>query len=332
MRIRLDAKNTKIAEASRHLPPVASTQFEQGQIALFAARSKVKLEHWKEAFENYKKCIECLELAERKSKTEKSVKEILGQALRECGDVLFLQLNRTTLARMYYLKAQAKGDAKAQASLRSLAITLEVNSELLGKDSRDLLVDQKGQYPIVFFDNPAARLPLEIEQKMEPATVFQLVQRFDQALNSSDYAHFRELAFRVIEEFAKKQAKTPESVIEVTLLATVSDKEIIRHLLEQLVLPLRDKLFLHPALLDGLATVLKNANPSFLSVGDLETVLQVLLDCFEQLTELNGDKLLPFLMALSRILDAMVDCEVKGLRRIKTHKPLYEKLKTYCEN
>lgn len=136
----------------------------------------------------------------------------------------------------------------------------------------------------------------------------------------------------MLQAFAKEPAKTSALVLEITPLAIAQDADIVRHLLEQLVLPLRDGLFLHSVLLESLATIFKKANPAFLNAGDLESVLEVIKDRFEQLTQQQKDKRLPLLLALSRLLDAMVDCEVKGLSRIKIHQPLYDRLQALSQD
>lgn len=325
----MGATSSKVAVSQATHSTKELTKLEQAQVLLLQARDEAKLEHWEIAERFYRQGISSLEEAQDAAENKEHIKKLLAQSCLALGDV-YRELNHRKAALTQYRKAQALGDENAAQRLKLVVGKEEakVDDPLL-----DLLEpDKEGHYPNIFRSNPAFSCK-ESKSSDESKTTAQLAQRLnDPDLDKTTSAHYRTLAWRVLQAFAKEPVKTPALVLEVSALAISNNIDIVLGLLEQLITPIRDGVFLHPILLDALANVLKLANPAFLNVGDLETILRVLKDRFEQLSAQNKDKLLPLLSALSRLLDAMVDCEVKGLSRLQVHTPLYECLQLYLKD
>ncbi|KAF9097194.1 hypothetical protein BGX23_009559 [Mortierella sp. AD031] len=141
----------------------------------------------------------------------------------------------------------------------------------------------------------------------------------------------RWLSNRVVHEFAAESIKASASISEVVLLSPSLDQEYHRKLLNCLIADFENARLLDLDLLQGLVLMVQSAPQGYLIADDLVKFLVTsqhqsakapLRDSRQSLA--NHSYYL--VLALSHILDAMVEGKVRDLRRVADHEPLYDLL------
>ncbi|KAG0003313.1 hypothetical protein BGZ79_001156 [Entomortierella chlamydospora] len=135
------------------------------------------------------------------------------------------------------------------------------------------------------------------------------------------------MATNVIRVFARDELKKPDVVAEVVSLTAVLDRDDFRKLLQILVDGIDGSLLLEIHLLDGLAQLMRNAPQGYLDADDLVKILNLLNARLKDTHKQSIRNIHQLALATSRVLDSMVDSQVKGLSRELLHEPLSDYLK-----
>ncbi|KAF9437908.1 hypothetical protein BGZ76_010619 [Entomortierella beljakovae] len=129
-------------------------------------------------------------------------------------------------------------------------------------------------------------------------------------------------ASSLVRAFIRDELKKSDVVAEIVYLAPVLEQDDFRELLQSFVNGIEQSVLLKVHLLDGLSDLIGNAPPGYIDSDDLVKILdllnQRLLGTHQQSTR-HTHKLA---LTVSRVLDSMVDSQVKGLKREELHEPL----------
>ncbi|KAF9163842.1 hypothetical protein BGX20_001179 [Mortierella sp. AD010] len=130
----------------------------------------------------------------------------------------------------------------------------------------------------------------------------------------------------VIRAFVRDELKGSDAVAETVELATVLEQDDFRKLLEVFVDGIGQSVLLKVHLLDGLACLMKNAPQGSLDPDDLIRILELLNAQLKGTHKQSTQHIYLLSMTISRVLDSMVDSQVKGLSREQLHEPLSQYL------
>ncbi|KAF9900904.1 hypothetical protein EC991_006736, partial [Linnemannia zychae] len=149
--------------------------------------------------------------------------------------------------------------------------------------------------------------------------------------DSVEQGHIRWLAAQVAAKFLETSHKGAAAIEEVLLLGAALDREDYRRVFSSLIGQLERDSLLDLHLTQGLIQFLQDASPGFLIDDDLVRILRVMrlrikdthvrLDDAENTASAHVYHLVT---AVCRVLDAMMEGNVKGLSRTEDHKPLLD--------
>ncbi|KAF9156777.1 hypothetical protein BGX20_004190, partial [Mortierella sp. AD010] len=135
------------------------------------------------------------------------------------------------------------------------------------------------------------------------------------------------LAAQVVIQFLESNHKDAKSIAEVTLLGSILDRQDYRRVLSSLIKQLEEPL-LDLELLLGLVYFLRL---DYLIDDDLVRILRVLRTRLKETHMQLGDSKKPasehiylLAIAVSRVLDTMMEGNIKGLNRTEEHRPLLD--------
>ncbi|KAF9912437.1 hypothetical protein EC991_010524 [Linnemannia zychae] len=140
------------------------------------------------------------------------------------------------------------------------------------------------------------------------------------------------IARQVVAEFINDFEKDATAVEEVVQLAQVLHKDSYRFLLMSLVDTVRNSTLLHYHAMEGLARVIQCATPGSINSDDLVSILQVLYTRIQTIHTSSISHLCRLLLAVSRVLDAIVVAQVGDVDRITLHGPLMARLHEFESN
>ncbi|KAF9905371.1 hypothetical protein EC991_001736, partial [Linnemannia zychae] len=140
--------------------------------------------------------------------------------------------------------------------------------------------------------------------------------------NSEETIRMEEITRQVVKEFIDDGEKNATVVDEVIQLAQVLHKETSQSLLRSLVDTISKSKLLHLHAIEGLARVIQGATPGSIDSDDLVNILQVLYERLQTIHNPSTSHLYPLLLAVSRVLDAMVVAQVGDVDRVALHEPL----------
>ncbi|KAF8977200.1 hypothetical protein BGZ46_007571 [Entomortierella lignicola] len=130
------------------------------------------------------------------------------------------------------------------------------------------------------------------------------------------------LSEKILAEFVSDELKGPATVAEVICLAPVLNEDNYRKLLNEFIDGISHSTLLDYSLLEGLAQQIQFAHPKLLKEADLVSILESLSKRLQNTHQQSGTHLYRLTVAVSHVLDAMVKCEVEGLKREELHEPL----------
>ncbi|KAG0197723.1 hypothetical protein BGX33_000390, partial [Mortierella sp. NVP41] len=155
--------------------------------------------------------------------------------------------------------------------------------------------------------------------------------RSDVGKDSVEQDHVRWLITRAATEFINCTNKDAESIAEVVLLGSVFDPKICHRVITSLVGQLESEGLLDIYLLQGLMQLIQEASPGSLIDDDLVRILRILR---EQLTKTYkalgnaehaaSNHIYQLSTIVCRVLDAMMEGDIRGLNRAEDHKPLLD--------
>ncbi|KAF9917415.1 hypothetical protein BX616_001084 [Lobosporangium transversale] len=147
-----------------------------------------------------------------------------------------------------------------------------------------------------------------------------------------EYERLRKLASDVIEMFINDEIKAEATVAEVVALAPVLDRGLFTRLLMAFINGISRNIMLQTHLLEGLAQLMQRAPPGYLDSDDLVSILNALNSRLRVTHGQSGDHLYRMSATVSHVLDAMVNNQIKGLKRGQLHEPLAAYLKQLKES
>jgi len=130
------------------------------------------------------------------------------------------------------------------------------------------------------------------------------------------------LASDVIRAFKRDEFKDAKSVTEVVSLAPVLEKDDFRYLLKEFYSGIDQSGLLDVHQLEGIAHLVQDSQPGYLDTDDLVKVLGLLSTRLRDTHQQSTTHIYQLTLAVSHVLDAMADAQVKGLDREKIHEPL----------
>ncbi|KAG0233892.1 hypothetical protein BGX31_004753 [Mortierella sp. GBA43] len=137
-----------------------------------------------------------------------------------------------------------------------------------------------------------------------------------------EHERLKLLATDIIRTFKRDELKDAKAVTEVVYLAPVLDRDDFRYLLKEFHMGIEHSTLLDVHQLDGLAQLIQGADTTYLDADDLVKVLDLLSIRLQRTHKQSPQHLHQLTFAVSNVLDAMADAEVKGLDREKIHEPL----------
>ncbi|KAF9143174.1 hypothetical protein BG015_000523, partial [Linnemannia schmuckeri] len=139
--------------------------------------------------------------------------------------------------------------------------------------------------------------------------------------------HIHSLVTKVVEAFITDNIKATETIAEVVTLGPVLDHNTYRSLLSCFISKFEQDTILDLALLQGLIQLVESASPGYLEHDDLVRTLTVLRRRLEGTYKAPSEHLYQIVIAISRLLDVMVNSVVKDISRTDDHQPLVIALK-----
>ncbi|KAF9983856.1 hypothetical protein BGZ65_001352, partial [Modicella reniformis] len=140
--------------------------------------------------------------------------------------------------------------------------------------------------------------------------------------DTDEQERLKVMATDVIRAFKRDEIKDAKVVAEVIYLAPVLDKDAFRDLFQEFYKGIDQSGLLDVHMLEGLAHMVGGAGPGYLQADDLVKILELLSTRLKGTHQQSPHHIYRLTMAVSRVLDAMADTEVKDLDRANLHKPL----------
>jgi hypothetical protein len=145
--------------------------------------------------------------------------------------------------------------------------------------------------------------------------------------DNDDIEQLNTMAESIVKEFIQDELKNPETIAEVTSLAPILSKNSLKILLDEFINKIHYSVLLKEDILVGLGALIRNAPLGYLDPDDLVQILDTLHTRLESTHQQSGNYIFRLIQTTSYILDGMVDCEVRGLKRKQLHEPLSNFLK-----
>jgi len=140
--------------------------------------------------------------------------------------------------------------------------------------------------------------------------------------DTDEQDRFGTLATEVIKVFKRDELKDAKAVAEVVCLAPVLGKDTFQDLLSEFYLGIDHSGLLKFHQLEGLAHLIQGADPGYLNADDLVKILKLLSRRLQDTHLRSSQHLHQLTLAVSHVLDAMADTEVKDIDREELHEPL----------
>ncbi|KAK3843108.1 MAG: hypothetical protein J3R72DRAFT_420652 [Linnemannia gamsii] len=140
--------------------------------------------------------------------------------------------------------------------------------------------------------------------------------------NEEEQNRIRWLVTRVVEEFVTDSFKSSANIAEVLLLGPSLDKEHHRKLLNCLIAGFEAAKLLDINRLQGLVQLVQCAEKDYLLPDDLVKIFGILRARLQDIHKQAAQHPYHLTLALSRLLDAMVEGKVQDLSRVVDQEPL----------
>ncbi|KAF9924326.1 hypothetical protein BGZ67_009342, partial [Mortierella alpina] len=150
--------------------------------------------------------------------------------------------------------------------------------------------------------------------------------------DTDEQNRLRSLVGKVVAEFMDDDMKDATAVAEVVSLTPVLTQTHYRTLLNNFIDSIKQATLLKFGLLDGLAQLIQNTQGGHLQPADLVSILNILSTRLQETHQQSSADLYVLVKAVANVLDAMADCDVKGLSRTKMHEPLSQYLDSLKDN
>jgi hypothetical protein len=137
-----------------------------------------------------------------------------------------------------------------------------------------------------------------------------------------EHERLKALTTDVIRAFKRDEFKDDKAVTEVVYLSPILDKDDFRYLLKEFYSGIDQSTLLDVHQLEGLAQLIQGADSTYLDADDLVKVLELLSTRLQGTHQQSLQHRFQLTFAVSNVLDAMADANVKGLDRETIHAPL----------
>ncbi|KAF9123800.1 hypothetical protein BGW39_008693, partial [Mortierella sp. 14UC] len=160
---------------------------------------------------------------------------------------------------------------------------------------------------------PATVKPLSPAEK-------ELIQPFIDDKEEQEYIFW--MVHKVVKVFITEPLRTPETLAEVLLLGPSLDRTTYRQLLNFLIAKFEGAKVMDIELLQAMVQMVEGAGPDYLNADDLVKISDVLRTCLEKTHSQSTEHKYRVALALSRLLDVMVEGHVQQMSRVTQHEPL----------
>ncbi|GJJ78703.1 hypothetical protein EMPS_11062 [Entomortierella parvispora] len=133
-----------------------------------------------------------------------------------------------------------------------------------------------------------------------------------------------QLTGQMINKFIAHPSKDTETIREIVLLSPVLDKEQYRSLMNCFLLEFQHNSLIKVELVRGMTQLIQSASIGYLKADDLVEILRIIRT--RQQDHKLDEYLFYLTLAVSKVLNAMVDDKVEGLDRVHEHEPLLKLL------
>ena len=140
--------------------------------------------------------------------------------------------------------------------------------------------------------------------------------------NYDEQERLRVLATEVIREYARDEIKDAKAIAEVVCLAPALENDDFRFLLRRFHSGIDQSDLLNVPQLQGLADLIRGADPGYLDSDDLVKLLELFNARLTNIHSQSTTYIYQLTLAISHVLDAMADTKVTGLDRERLHTPL----------
>ncbi|KAF8983543.1 hypothetical protein BGZ46_010051 [Entomortierella lignicola] len=145
--------------------------------------------------------------------------------------------------------------------------------------------------------------------------------------NPDEKGRLQTMGTDLVRVFVRDELKKPDVVAEIISLVAVLDPDDFRKVLQAFVDGIEHSVLLEIHLLDGLAQLVRNAVQGCFNADDLVKILNLLNKRLKDTHTQSTGHTYQLTLAISRVLDSMVDSQVNGLSREQLHEPLLEYMK-----
>jgi hypothetical protein len=134
------------------------------------------------------------------------------------------------------------------------------------------------------------------------------------------------MAIDVVRAFKRDEIKDARVISEVVYLAPVLTKDPFRDLLRDFHSAVEQSTLLDTHRVEGLAQLIQGADSGYLDADDLIKILELLSTRLKTTHQQSSNHMRQLTLAVSHVLDAMAETQVKGVDHKKIHEPIMEYL------
>ncbi|KAF9346922.1 hypothetical protein BGX34_003523, partial [Mortierella sp. NVP85] len=140
--------------------------------------------------------------------------------------------------------------------------------------------------------------------------------------NADEQERLKVLATQVVREYARDEIKDPKAIAEVVCLAPALENDDFQLLFRQFYSGIDQSELLNVPQLQGLADLIRGADPGYLDSDDLVKLLELLSARLTKTHFRSTSYTYQLTLTISHVLDAMADTKVNGLDRERLYTPL----------
>ncbi|KAG0019120.1 hypothetical protein BGZ80_006265 [Entomortierella chlamydospora] len=154
----------------------------------------------------------------------------------------------------------------------------------------------------------------------------------DRVADTDEKERLQTIATDLVRAFAQEGLKKSGVVAEVVSLAAVLGNEDFRQLLQKFVDGINQSKLLDVQLLNGLTQLIRNGAHGYIEADDLIKILELLNALIKETHKQSTQHTYQLALAISQVLDSMVDSQVEELSREQLHEPLSDYFKGLQES
>jgi hypothetical protein len=149
-----------------------------------------------------------------------------------------------------------------------------------------------------------------------------VVQNWLRTIDRDEQERLKEMVTGVAKALGRDELKDPKTVAEVMCLVPVIEREDFRYLLKEFYSGIDQSSLLDVHQLEGLASLIQDADPGYFNSDDLVRVLSLLNTRLRDIHQQSRQQIYRLTLAVSHILDAMADTKFTDMDREMLNEPL----------